>query len=110
MVDRSRKMIRARAEDIDIVYDTLGSAFKTIQSLIERYGADAEIAPYQPEYSDCEYIGVFIQRLETDDEMNTRIIEEEKWEQYAADRDVKEFERLKKKFEKYEEYEKFEDY
>ena len=99
MVDRTRKTIRAYSGvDVDIKWDTLKSALAEIQGLIETYGDDAEIDTYTPPYSDSEYLGVYIMREETDKEMAARIKNEEIWEANQAERDRKEFARLKTKF------------
>ncbi len=96
MVNRTRKIITVPATSIDIEYSTLGDAAKTIAELIEHYGPDAKLKYYEPAYTDSKYLYVFETRLETDDEMNTRILQEECWEVEAVERDRKEFERLSK--------------
>jgi hypothetical protein len=59
---------------------TLKSALSQIQGLIAQYGEDAEINPYSPDYTDSEYLGVYIMRPETDEEMAARIANEEIWD------------------------------
>lgn len=98
MVDRTRKMVRYPAEEVDIKYSTLGSALQTIQRLIEKYGENADIDMHSYAYSDTEYFYVFTDRPETDEEMQTRIRQEEIWAKNREEQDIKEFERLKKKF------------
>ena len=98
-VNRERQRIRDYSGSrVDIKYGTLGEALEKIQGLIETYGEDAEIDTYTPRYSDSEYLGVYVQRLETDEEMAARIANEEIWEANWAERDRQEFERLKAKF------------
>jgi hypothetical protein len=98
-VYRERKMIRAHTgSDVDIKWGTLKDALEKIQDLIAEYGEDAEIDTYQERYSDTEYLGVYVHRPETDEEMKRRIAEEEKWDAQQARRDREEFERLKAKF------------
>ena len=98
-VNRERKMIKAHTgSDVDIKYRTLKVALEHIQYLISEYGEDAEITTYQEQWSDREYLGVYIKRLETDEEMARRIAEEKRWDAQQARRDREEFERLKAKF------------
>ena len=99
MVDRSRKMVRKVVTSIDIRYDTLGDALKTIQRLIDTYGPDATIDMYSYPYEDSESLHVFAMQPETDKEMAQRIAQEEQWAKRQEEQDLKEFERLKKKFE-----------
>ena len=99
MVDRSRKVIRAyTGTDIDLEYLTLKEAAARIQSLIAQYGEDAKIETHSPAYSDSEYLGVYADRPETDKEMARRIAQEEKWAKDQEERDRREFERLRAKF------------
>ena len=98
-VNRERQRIRVYSGyDVDIKYSTLRHAREHIDWLIETHGAEAEIDTYTPRYSDTEYLGVYVQRLETDEEMAARIANEEIWEANWAERDRQEFERLKAKF------------
>lgn len=99
MVDRTRKMIRMPAEEVDIKYSTLGSALETIQRLVEKYGEKADIDTYSYAYSDTEYLYVYAEREETDEEMQRRILQEERWEKRREEQEKADFERLKKKFE-----------
>ena len=99
MVDRTRKTIRAyTGVDVDIRYGTLKDALTEIQNLIAKYGEEATIDTYTPPYSDSEYLGVYIMREETNDEMVFRIASEVQSEKWRAKRDEEEYERLKKKF------------
>lgn len=99
MVDRTRKMVRMPAEELDIKYSTLGSALQTIQRLIEKYGKKADIDTHSYPYDDREYLYVYAERPETDEEMHRRILQEEQREKSREEQDRREFERLKKKFE-----------
>ena len=100
MVDRTRKLVRVfTGADVDIKYTTLKSALAKIQDLIAQYGEDAEINVHTERWSDSEYLGVFITREETDEELEDRIKNEEIWEANWAARDRAEYQRLKQKFE-----------
>jgi len=97
-VNRNRKTVELCATDLDLEYRTLARARDIIQELIESYGPDAKIDKCQADYSDREYLTVMIKRPETDEEMASRIRKEEHYEAKAAERDLAEFERLKKVF------------
>lgn len=99
MVHRERKTIRAPMEEVDIKYSSLGSAFDTMQRLVEKYGRDADIDTYQYPYEESETLYVYAMRPETDSEMTQRIAREEQWEKRKEEQDAQEYERLKKKFE-----------
>lgn len=98
-VNYERKTVQAYSgSEVDINYGSLKSALTVIQKLIAQYGEDAEIRTYSPDYSDGEYLGVYIMRPETDGEMARRIAEEKQREAWQAVRDREEFARLKKLF------------
>ena len=98
-VNRERKVISAyTGSDVDLDYDTLKRAAERIQHLISLYGEDAQIKKRQEAYSDYEYLGVYTNRLETDQEMSRRIREEEEQEARQAKRDADDYARLKAKF------------
>ena len=98
MVDRKRKTIKYAAESLDIDYSKLGQALERIQYLIDKYGKDAYIDSHSEAYSDREYLYVCAEREETDDEMAVRIENEKRWEKLRNEAELKEFERLKAKF------------
>lgn len=102
MVDRKRKTVKYAAESLDIDYCKLGQALERIQYLIDKYGKDAYIDtqrdPYLDPYSDREYLYVYAEREETDGEMADRIENEKRWEKLRNEAELKEFERLKAKF------------
>jgi hypothetical protein len=99
-VNRERKMISAyTGNDIHLEYGTLKQAAECIQHLIEKYGEEAMILLRQEDYSNSEYQGVYVKRLETDQEMTRRIQEEEEWEALQARREAEDYARLKAKFE-----------
>lgn len=98
MVDRKRKTVKYAAESLDIDYSKLGNALERIQYLVDKYGKDAYIDSHSEAYSDREYLYVYAEREETDGEMAARIENEERWEKLRNEAELKEFERLKAKF------------
>lgn len=96
-VNRERAQVERHKTDLDLEYDTLGQALATIHRLITTHGADARLKKYQASYSDSEYLGVYVLEPETDKEMARRIAQEEKWETEQAERDRRDYERLKVK-------------
>lgn len=98
MVDRKRKTVKYAAESLDIDYSKLGNALERIQYLIDKYGKDAYIDIISEAYSDREYLYVYAEREETDGEMAARIEDEKRWEKLRNEAELKEFERLKAKF------------
>ena len=98
-VNRERKTISAyTGSDLDLDYDTLKEAAERIQHLISLYGESARIEKRQESYSDYEYLAVYQDRLETDEEMDKRIREEEQREAWQAKREAEEYARLRAKF------------
>lgn len=98
MVNRERKITTTPAESVDLEYTTLQSARDQLDALIAEYGPTAEIKPYQAPWTDTEYLYVFQNHTETDEQMAERIANEERWEAAQDERDRKEYERLQAKF------------
>ena len=98
MVNRERKIVTTPAELLDLEYKTLQSARDLLDELIEKYGSTAKIEYHQQPWSDESYLYVFENKPETDEQMATRIANEEKLEADRDARDRKEFERLQAKF------------
>lgn len=86
------------AETIDIDRGSLGEVLVEIQRLISEYGAEAKVDTFNDRYSDREYIGVFIERLETDEELATRLLKEEETARRFEVLERACFERLRAKF------------
>lgn len=80
--------------------ESLASLKKEIEKLIELHGPDAEIQKTTFPYDDSEYLYVYKNRLENDEEYNKRIELEKQMEEYREKRDRAEYERLSKKFSK----------
>jgi hypothetical protein len=97
-VNRNRKMIKVFATTIDLEGITLNKALERIQEYVADYGDTAFIDTYQYSYDDTEYLAIYQRRLETDEEMATRIADDEKWERQSGEQDRADYERLKAKF------------
>lgn len=97
-VNRERKKIKREVDTLDIDYSTVAEAIRELQSVRERYGDDARIGRAQYDYSESEYWAITCMVDETDEQMRKRIAQEEKWEAEQAERDRRDFERLKAKF------------
>lgn len=99
-VDRNRKVIWANTgRSVSLDFMTVVDVIKEMNSVIDTYGDKVEIREEQGRYSDYTSLYYYIEREETDEEMNKRINEEEYYTKMAEDRDAKEFARLKAKFE-----------
>jgi len=97
-VNRNRKMIKVFATTIDLEGITLNKALARIQEYIDDYGDTAFIDTHQYSYDDTEYLAIYQRRLETDEEMATRIADDEKWERQRGEQDRADYDRLKAKF------------
>lgn len=97
-VNRERQKIWRERDVIDINHDTLDQAIKTLQGFRDEYGGDARIERRDYAYEDRQYLAVMVQEDETDKEMQRRIQQEEERDSWMAERERKEFERLKAKF------------
>jgi siroheme synthase (precorrin-2 oxidase/ferrochelatase) len=95
-VNRERKLVLNEAADLYFNSDTLDEAITKLENLREIYGGDATVQRRR-EYED-EYLAVMVMQPETDGEMQRRIKWEEQREADAAERDLREFERLSKLF------------
>ena len=98
MVNRERKLVTKHVDDFSFEYSTIGSLKKTLTRACKEYGNDATIESYYMHYDENKYFGIYAKVPETDEEMKTRIDNEEKYEQLADARDYEEFNRLQKKF------------
>lgn len=99
MVTSARKTISTPMTSVDLEYETLGGALKTIISLIEHYGEDASIRKYAPSYDgDSEYLYVYKDVPETDAQWKARVDLETRNDLARDKRERAEFERLSKKF------------
>lgn len=101
MVDRKRKMVmKEKCYVGNFDYDKLSSVLKQVENLIKEYGPDAEIRTRCDSYSssDKEYMYVYKSEAETDEEMEKRIADEEKWIKIREEHDRAEFDRLQEKF------------
>lgn len=97
-VNRERQKVWREKVTLDLNYDTLDQAIKTLKGHRDEYGGDARIELRDYAYEDRQYLAVMVQEDETDREMLRRIQQEEQHEAWQAERDRKEFERLKAKF------------
>ena len=97
-VNRNRETIKVFATTIDVEGITLKKALARFHEYVAEYGDDAFLDTYQYSYDDTEYLAIYQRRLETDEEMATRIADSEKWERIRAEQDRAYYERLKSKF------------
>ena len=101
-VNYERKMVSKEQTSVNFEYDTLEHVLKQVKDLIKTYGKDAKILCHCAEYSDSdkEYMYVYKDEPETDQEMAGRIAQEEKLVAMIEERDAAEFKRLQAKFSK----------
>ena len=98
-VNRERQLVNAYVgSDLDLEYLSLQEALDCIKELIAKYGKKATIRKYSPDYSNSEYLGVYVDRPETDKEMAARIDREAQREAQQDRRDAEDYARLKSKF------------
>lgn len=98
MPNLERKMVSTYKASFTVEYRTLGQILKDVKYCIAQYGADALVQNYQEMYSDSSYPAIMKMEPESDERYNKRIALETKYEEIAKQRDIAEFERLKKKF------------
>ena len=97
-VNYERKKVRREVATLDLDYSMIDSAIEELQNIRRDYGRELRIERRSYDYSDGEYWAVMGERDETDEEMRARIANEERWEAEQAERDRRDFERLKAKF------------
>lgn len=90
-----RKFVEVEVDTLDIVYLSLGEIKDVIDRLISQYGKDIKIESKTHCYSDSSYLALIKMVPETDKEMEARIAKEKYWAEQKADRERKEFDRLK---------------
>lgn len=73
-VNRERQTVWKLKGDVYMECGSLTEAMKTIQSLIDTYGADAKLEYYTEPYSEgSRHLGVYVQEMESDEAMAARI-------------------------------------
>ncbi len=83
---------------VDMDYATLGEFRDRIDAWIKQHGSNA-MFEFQDDFDGFgRHIVLKAERLETDDEYNKRIVQEEYYREMSEKRDREEFQRLKKKF------------
>jgi hypothetical protein len=97
-VNRERKKIEREVSSFDIEYMSVDHVIEAMISFKKQYGGNARFLEERHAYSDGHYIALCVEVFETDEEMAKRIALEERWAAEDAERDRKEFERLKAKF------------
>jgi hypothetical protein len=99
MANNDRKMILAvTSSSFDIENNSLIEIKERVEKLIEQYGEDACVEKTSFRYDDGEYLYVFQNRLENDEEYKLRIEQEDKVKKMNEERDSAEFIRLSKKY------------
>ena len=95
----TKKKIMAIVDSyVDLDFITLESARKDIDGWIEQYGPDAILEYVDNDYDDGRHLVIKMGRLETDEEYNMRKNTEKHYAKIANERDIKEYQRLRKKF------------
>ena len=96
-VNRERAKVWREVTSLDLEYDSLSEAIANLERYRGLYGDACRIQKRDYEYGDGEYWAIMQERDETDAELTKRIAQEEKWEAEQAERDRRDFERLKAK-------------
>ena len=98
MANLNRKLIHRSKESFDIEDCSLEEILQITETMIKQYGKDAKVMMHSIPYDNAEYLYVFKEEPETDEQMNRRIAVEISYEEAAAERDRREYERLSLKF------------
>lgn len=96
-VNRERAKVWREVTSLDLDYDSLGDVITTLERYRAEYGDATSIQKREYDYEDGYYWAVMQERDETDAEMLKRIAQEQKWEAEQAERDRRDYERLKVK-------------
>jgi hypothetical protein len=102
-VNYGRKKIRVQGESLSAYGCSAAELVADIRRIRKGYmrdfNSETEFEYGSPCYDDSQYLCAYFFRDETDQEMQTRIADEERMESFAKERDAREFARLKKLFE-----------
>jgi hypothetical protein len=104
MSNENRKMIEVEIAGEtfslrEFQYGTIDNAIEFLTNLRDSYpGKTLKLSVHQYPYSDEGYYQVYEKRLETDEEMELRIANEEVFAKTREQRERLEYERLKQKF------------
>jgi hypothetical protein len=94
-----RKMVSKEVSSLsNPSYSKLREIKQEIESLISRFGEDAEVEERGYSYSDDKYFAVFVKVLETDQQYEERLNQEARWKEQREAKERAEFERLSAKF------------
>jgi serine protease inhibitor len=95
-----RRMMWAEYESADFEYDSVEDVIKRLQQLVdENANSKFRFERINIPYTDDERLYIMIEREENDREYAERIEQEEYIKKLTAERERKEYERLKAKFE-----------
>ena len=97
-----RKNIEREKTSIYLDGETLDEAISTLRQLAEAYGGSAVIRKTSMLYDDCDYLALFINEPESDQELQARLAREATELKRREDREAAEFKRLSAKFAKAE--------
>ena len=97
-VNRTRMLIWKHQTTLYLDGYTFADALTHITNLRAVYGNSAQIREYTEDYSDRQYLGIYVETLETDEEMAARIKQEEERDARREEQDRQDYQRLLKKF------------
>lgn len=100
-VNRERQKVwheKCKLDYLDFENCDLDELMETLQKYRDRYGPGCRIQKCYYDYSNDTYLAIMKKEDETDKEMQIRIDNEEKREEYFLERERQEYERLKSKF------------
>jgi len=92
-----KKLVWTEKETIYITDRPLQDVIDNLQYYLNKYGDNVEIGKGL-DYDDCEYLFLCVGEPETDQEYNSRIKREERALKFKEEQELKEFERLAKKY------------
>lgn len=97
-VNRERARVWREVTSVHMDYMSLDGMIAEFQNYRNQYGAHTRIEKQEYAYEDGYYYAIMQERDETDEEMNRRISQEERWAEERAAHERAEFDRLKAKF------------
>jgi hypothetical protein len=89
------------SKEVGLLYvsgSTLDDVLRRVQQLIRNHGGNATVNFTCHPYSDGEYVGVFAEFPESDEEMATRLAQEQHYQMLQEQNDLEEYHRLRAKF------------
>lgn len=99
VVNRERKTVKREIGELDVDYCTAMEVIDVLNGYIQSHGDAVKLYEETRDYSDSKYISVTVLAPEDDHQYAKRVEVEEHYAALNEERERKEFERLRNKFE-----------